>query len=248
MGAVLLFGVALVIWGAKFSKLWPMAFGLAVLSIKFHLFFIFVLSLVAYLGLKSSLALGLRTGALVTCLAASAQLMNSNSIEFWIRSLAFNQPFEGAVHARNWIGATFYGFIREFRVIYLPNSPDWIPTIIFTLALAAASSYFFLACRKVSWEALVRSLPYSIFLAPLGWFFDFCVLIPYALMLAFRRKSSDMETIVIILYNAIILCAYLFSEMHVQLFWVPIGLVLIELHSSGFFRNVKNRQIQEYLS
>lgn len=181
LGVVLLAGVVLLWQGLREDRAARGALGVALLSVKLHLF-------VPLLGVvfldavrRRRFSLPLLSAGLVTALALSCELLVPGILSAWLKAI-ISQPV-GAIATRSWKVPTLVGLVRS--AIY-PHDGGWALATMFFIPLGAvlALTVYLLPRREnVDWA---RALPWillvSYICSPYGWLYDQLVLLPMHFM------------------------------------------------------------------
>lgn len=222
---------------ANRGKLRLSGFLFALLTIKPHLFFLFVLPLLAWLcDLPRYRASAWISGWIGGCLLllGITGAVAPESFAAWIASFGAPPAGPGAVPTVEWKTATISTVLRIVLSAGDGAAPRW-PLWALPAAAAIVSGWFMFArCRPVNWPTITPPLLcLSLSLSPYGWLYDQSLLVLCQLAIVCdlwarprdRRLHAAAAMLVAIQIGAILVAAQPGSAQH-HFAWIPWAMLL----------------------
>ncbi len=223
LGGLLLLGVSLFFFGLERQRSSFSAFGLLLMSVKPHLFYLLFCYCLLLWFRKSHLSLLRASLILGLAVVLPILVWNPEAMVFWFQSFYLRDNPGAVAHVSSWIGAhPISGFVRLF-------------TEDRGFLFLAKKAKFLLPCFTLGWLYLYlrhsrntkdSSKVYSILLvsfltAPFGWFYDQTALA--ALFPAFAKNNSKFANLGRIALGVLFGVAFIYSRYFAQqqsdLFW-----------------------------
>lgn len=226
IGPLLAFGFAFLLLGVARNRFLLIGCGLALLSIKPHLFILPVLSLVVWiLRLRSARPLLHATLPMLVVLILTEFLL-PGALSMWMKARWSDLP--GVPGPWDWVPATVVGVLRSLKM----------PLVVSVLVpgLAACGWLLLLLRRGVPPNTPAHYLTAgaaSLLVAPFGWPFDHVVLIsgvPLLITTASIRDSEQLTSLTIGLLSISLAALAIIGAggvRYVELFWIPLAFLLL---------------------
>jgi len=230
---LLTLGTALLFFGLKRKDALASGFGIALLTINPHLFFLMLVLLPLFPkpGIKSLSRLLLPSLFLVLL----AELFFRGSLSMWVQAMLIHTP--SVPNPINWRSSSFGDFLRGVCEYYYGFSPLWPRLFVPLLFFGLSVMYIFRSeGKRLGPEKLfILLLPLSIFSAPYSWSFDQSVIlvsqVAVTVMALHSPCSAKLKFILIasvfcLNVFTLILSGLFFTHQH-HLFWHPLACFMI---------------------
>lgn len=235
---------------------WQIAFGLCLLSLKPHLFYLLGFAVLLELCCRRHYRALLVSCGLFSLLAAVTQLFFPGNISAWLGALL--SPVTAGVSTFSWRPVSLVAPLVDFSRSFLPAEMPIRTIVAYTgISLMVLSCLavllVFLRQQAWRWQKDFHVLAaFSCFTSPHAWMVDQVALLPLHLgifacglrLLATSRTFGILTAGSVFVYQTLVfLMAMTLLHEPSQFFWYPLGLLLLYTGASAVENRLRTREV-----